>query len=82
MPVCAAVLADGSEEFLLHDGHHLRAEALGRQSHGPAQQHGGEQAAVIGEVIADSNCFVQMKTIFGGTRIVDWLTGDQLPRIC
>lgn len=42
----------------------------------------GRQAAIIGEVIADSNCFVQMKTIFGGTRIVDWLAGDQLPRIC
>jgi len=25
---------------------------------------------------------VQMQTRFGGKRIVDWLAGDQLPRIC
>ena len=42
----------------------------------------GEQAALIGEVIADPHHFVQMRTRFGGKRIVDWLTGDQLPRIC
>jgi hydrogenase expression/formation protein HypE len=42
----------------------------------------GRDAAIIGEAIADSHCFVQMKTSFGGKRIVDWLAGDQLPRIC
>ncbi len=42
----------------------------------------GKDAAIIGEVIEDDNNFVQMKTKFGGTRIVDWLTGEQLPRIC
>ena len=26
--------------------------------------------------------FVQMETAFGGNRIVDWLAGEQLPRIC
>jgi hydrogenase expression/formation protein HypE len=25
---------------------------------------------------------VQMRTHFGGRRVVDWLTGEQLPRIC
>jgi hydrogenase expression/formation protein HypE len=25
---------------------------------------------------------VQLTTTFGGRRIVDWLTGEQLPRIC
>jgi len=25
---------------------------------------------------------VQMTTYFGGGRIVDWLAGEQLPRIC
>jgi len=25
---------------------------------------------------------VQMETSFGGRRMVDWLTGEQLPRIC
>ncbi len=42
----------------------------------------GRDAALIGEVIADSHHFVQMETAFGGRRIVDWLTGEQLPRIC
>ncbi len=42
----------------------------------------GRDAAIIGEAIEDKHCFAQMKTSFGGKRIVDWLSGDQLPRIC
>lgn len=42
----------------------------------------GAEAQVIGEVVADPNAFVQMETAFGGSRIVDWLAGEQLPRIC
>lgn len=42
----------------------------------------GEGAAIIGEVHEDSHCFIQMNTRMGGRRIVDWLTGEQLPRIC
>ncbi len=42
----------------------------------------GRDAADIGEVVADAHHFVQMHTRFGGKRNVDWLTGDQLPRIC
>lgn len=42
----------------------------------------GQAAAIIGEVIEDPQCFVQMETAFGGRRIVDWLSGEQLPRIC
>lgn len=42
----------------------------------------GKHAEIIGEAIHDSECFVQMRTSFGGMRIVDWLAGDQLPRIC
>ncbi len=42
----------------------------------------GSRAARIGEVLEDPNHFVQMRTGFGGKRIVDWLTGEQLPRIC
>jgi len=42
----------------------------------------GRDAAIIGEVIADPHAFVQMETSFGGRRNVDWLTGEQLPRIC
>ena len=42
----------------------------------------GRDAAIIGEVIEDDHHFVQMTTAFGGGRIVDWLAGEQLPRIC
>jgi len=42
----------------------------------------GEQAAIIGTVIEDKNSFVQLKTGFGGSRVVDWIAGEQLPRIC
>jgi hydrogenase expression/formation protein HypE len=42
----------------------------------------GRDAAIIGEAIADDHHFVQMTTSFGGGRIVDWLSGEQLPRIC
>jgi hydrogenase expression/formation protein HypE len=42
----------------------------------------GHRAARIGVVTADRHHFVQMHTRFGGKRIVDWLAGDQLPRIC
>jgi hydrogenase expression/formation protein HypE len=42
----------------------------------------GAEAEIIGEVIADPHHFVQMDTSFGGRRVVDWLTGEQLPRIC
>jgi hydrogenase expression/formation protein HypE len=42
----------------------------------------GQEAAVIGMVIEDEERFVQMTTSFGGGRIVDWLSGEQLPRIC
>jgi hydrogenase expression/formation protein HypE len=42
----------------------------------------GQRAAVIGETTNDPAHLVQMETAFGGTRIVDWLAGEQLPRIC
>ncbi len=42
----------------------------------------GAEAAIIGEVIEDAHGFVRMQTGFGGSRVVDWLTGEQLPRIC
>lgn len=42
----------------------------------------GKHAAIIGHVVKDDMGFVTMKTGFGGTRIVDWLAGEQLPRIC
>ena len=42
----------------------------------------GASASLIGDVVADPHRFVQMETGFGGSRIVDWLAGEQLPRIC
>ncbi|TFH86562.1 hydrogenase expression/formation protein HypE [Billgrantia azerbaijanica] len=42
----------------------------------------GRDAAVIGRVVEDPHHFVQMETSFGGRRNVDWLAGEQLPRIC
>ncbi|MEP7071178.1 MAG: hydrogenase expression/formation protein HypE [Verrucomicrobiota bacterium] len=42
----------------------------------------GREAAVIGQVVADHPGFVMMKTRVGGTRVVDMLSGEQLPRIC
>jgi len=42
----------------------------------------GAEAAIIGEVTAGHPGFVTMKTRVGGTRVVDMLSGEQLPRIC
>jgi hydrogenase expression/formation protein HypE len=39
-------------------------------------------ASIIGEVHEDTHGFVQMTTKMGGRRVVDWLAGEQLPRIC
>jgi hydrogenase expression/formation protein HypE len=43
---------------------------------------GGEQAAAVGEARPDPPGLVLLRTEFGGTRIVDMLVGDPLPRIC
>ncbi|MGI8967515.1 MAG: hydrogenase expression/formation protein HypE, partial [Chloroflexota bacterium] len=43
---------------------------------------GGEDAAIIGEVSEEPARMVLMHTEFGGTRMVDMLIGDPLPRIC
>jgi hydrogenase expression/formation protein HypE len=42
----------------------------------------GREAAVIGEVREEPPGMVVMATAFGGSRIVDMLVGDPLPRIC
>jgi hydrogenase expression/formation protein HypE len=63
----AAVVAPEAAEHLLDA---MRAHPLGRQ------------ASRIGAIVADEHCFVQMMTRFGGERVIDWLSGEQLPRIC
>lgn len=42
----------------------------------------GKEAVVIGEVSGDHSGIVVMKTRIGGSRVVDMLSGEQLPRIC
>jgi hydrogenase expression/formation protein HypE len=42
----------------------------------------GGEAEIIGEVIADHPQLVVLRTRIGGNRIVDMLSGEQLPRIC
>ena len=43
---------------------------------------GGENATIIGEIRAEPSCAVLVTTRYGGSRIVDMLVGDPLPRIC
>ncbi|MEE4176382.1 MAG: hydrogenase expression/formation protein HypE [Bacteroides sp.] len=61
------VAKKGSEQNLLSK---LRKNPLGRN------------AAIIGEVISENKGLVTLQTSIGGTRIVNMLSGEQLPRIC
>jgi len=62
----AVVPAAGADALLRA----MRAQPLARE------------ATLIGHVVDDPHRFVQMRTRFGGRRVVDWLSGEQLPRIC
>ncbi|GAA0309758.1 hydrogenase expression/formation protein HypE [Rhodovulum strictum] len=42
----------------------------------------GRGAVAIGRAVAAHPGQVRMRTVFGGSRIVDMLVGEQLPRIC
>ncbi|HEY8371263.1 MAG TPA: hydrogenase expression/formation protein HypE [Pseudonocardiaceae bacterium] len=42
----------------------------------------GAEAAVIGRIAEDPPGMVLLRTAFGGTRVMDLLVGDPLPRIC
>ncbi len=42
----------------------------------------GTEAAEVGEIVSEPAESVVLRTGFGGTRIVDMLVGDPLPRIC
>lgn len=46
------------------------------------QDEFGKDAAIIGEVVSKDPGKVFMNTAIGGERIIDMLTGEQLPRIC
>ena len=43
---------------------------------------GGEEAALVGRIVVEPAASVVLITGFGGTRMVDMLVGDPLPRIC
>jgi hydrogenase expression/formation protein HypE len=62
----AVVAADAAEDALAR----LRAHEL------------GADAALVGELRAEPAGLVVLETAFGGSRIVDMLVGDPLPRIC
>jgi hydrogenase expression/formation protein HypE len=59
------------------DGAHADAAAAALRGH-PL----GEGATVIGHVQDDPSGLVLARTSFGGTRVIDTLVGDPLPRIC
>jgi hydrogenase expression/formation protein HypE len=42
----------------------------------------GREAAIVGEVVAEHPGKVMLRSRIGGTRVVDMLSGEQLPRIC
>jgi hydrogenase expression/formation protein HypE len=42
----------------------------------------GRDAAIVGTVNDDAMQLVRMVTQIGGERVIDWLHGEQLPRIC
>ncbi len=62
-----AICAPGDAARLLAT---MRAHAVARD------------AAIVGEVVAGPDPFVELATTFGSRRILEWMTGDQLPRIC
>jgi hydrogenase expression/formation protein HypE len=64
---CLVLVARESAEVALEA---LRAHELGRE------------AAVIGEVVADHPGRVLVKSSIGSLRVLDMLSGEQLPRIC
>ena len=57
---------------------HAADEVVERMRRNPL----GSEARIIGEVVADHAAMVFMKTEIGGTRVIDTLFGEQLPRIC
>jgi hydrogenase expression/formation protein HypE len=60
----------------------VAAEAADQIVHGMRQHPYGGEAVVIGEVVDDHAGMVLMKTEIGGTRVLDVMFGEQLPRIC
>ena len=64
---CLAIVAPEAAEAVLAA---MQADPLGRE------------AVVVGEVVAEHPGRVMLRSRIGGTRVVDMLSGEQLPRIC
>jgi len=60
----------------------VASELAGAMVQRMKQNRYGSAACIIGEVKVEPDGIVAMRTGFGGTRIVDMLVGEQLPRIC
>jgi hydrogenase expression/formation protein HypE len=59
------------------------AEGQGAQALETLRQHPlGARAALIGRVAAEHPGVVVMNTKISGQRVVDMMSGEQLPRIC
>ena len=67
---CPCVVDVGERENIL-DNRHYRHETAD-----------GEQAVLIGEVREQPAATVLGTNEYGGTRVIDMLVGDPLPRIC
>jgi hydrogenase expression/formation protein HypE len=65
--ILAAVVDDEDAEMLVDEMRH---------------SEDGTETSIIGEVRNEPKQTVLLKTISGGIRIIDMLSGDQLPRIC
>ncbi|MBQ0937098.1 hydrogenase expression/formation protein HypE [Ideonella paludis] len=70
-------MANEGKLIAVVDAAHAEAALAALQAH-----ERGKAAARIGVVTEDPHRFVQMNTAFGGRRVVDWLSGEPLPRIC
>jgi hydrogenase expression/formation protein HypE len=60
----------------------VASEQVDAALHALRATSGGEEAQVIGEVREQPESAVLVTTLYGGSRIVDMLVGDPLPRIC
>jgi len=70
-------IANEGKVIMVADGHESQ-KILNRLK----RDEYGKESTVIGRVVADHPGKVVLKNETGGRRIIDSLTGDQLPRIC
>lgn len=71
--------------YVANEGRFLAVVAPDEADAGLAALHAlplGQEATEIGTVVEEPAATVVLRTGFGGTRIVDMLVGDPLPRIC